>query len=320
MSAKIHFSLTQLDYVMAVHKHGHFAHAAKACNVTQPTLSMQIQKLEEDLGVVLFDRSKKPILLTDAGKVLIEQFQTILFEAKKIENLLEQNETKKTQGELNLGVIPTIAPYLLPRLLPVLEKQYPEMSLNIFELQTHRIIEALESDEIDVGLLATPLKIDKIFEHALYYESFSVLCQKKHELAFTKKAKYSQLKYNDIWLLEEGHCLRHQIMDVCSIKQNHNSKRKFKFESGSLETLKNLVSSYGGYTLLPKLATDDIGKNTLLIPFERPIPAREIGLVYLRQHYKTDLIEALADSILKAIPDEVRALRPKDLDVLNVEP
>lgn len=319
MITKLNFSLTQLEYVLAVHKHGHFAKAAEACHVTQPTLSMQIQKLEEDLGLKIFDRSKKPILLTEAGKKIIEQIQAVLHEAKKIEGIILSSHGEKTQGVLNLGVIPTIAPYLLPQLLPVLEELYPDLELHISELQTHRIIESLDNDEIDVGILATPLKIERIFEHALYYEPFSVLCRKGHELCHSKKVKYNSLKFNDIWLLTEGHCLRNQILDICSIKQEKIIKRKYQFESGSLETLKNLVDSYGGYTLLPALATDSIGSHSHLIPFERPIPAREVGLVYRREHYKTELIEALGEAILQSIPEEIRKTRPKDLDVLPVE-
>lgn len=319
MLNSIQFSLTQLEYVMSVYRLGHFAKAAEACHVTQPTLSMQIQKLEDDLGVIIFDRSKKPILLTQVGQNLIEQIQTVLFEAKKIESIVQAKKSDKIHGQLILGVIPTIAPYLLPLLLPILEASVPDLELNIKEMQTHRIIEALNADEIDLGILATPLKISKIIEYPLYYEPFSVLCKKGHELSASKKVKYDKLKFNDIWLLEEGHCLRNQIMNVCSVKKGKISHRQFQFESGSLETLKNLVNKFGGYTLLPQLATEFIGNQAQLIPFERPIPAREIGLVYRREHYKNDLIESLADCILKAIPEEIRKLRQKDLDVLPIE-
>lgn len=318
MNLRSRFSLTQLEYVVAVYKTGHFAKAAAECGVTQPTLSMQIQKLEDDLGVVLFDRSKKPILLTSAGEKMIEQIQTVLFETRKLDDLVSEDEADLVRGDLVVGVIPTIAPYVLPRLLPVIEEKFPEMRLKIMELQTHRIVDALGTDEIDVGLLATPIKIPKVFEYPLFYEPFFVYSRKDHELAQRAKVKYSSLKFDDIWLLEEGHCLRHQVLDVCSIKGD-DSKRRFKFESGSLETLKSLVASYGGYTLLPQLATTGLRAGTEIIPFERPIPAREIGLVYRREHYKTKMIEALGEAILESIPPEVRKLRPRDLDVIPVE-
>lgn len=318
MLSKVNFSLTQLEYVMAVHRHSHFAKAAESCHVTQPTLSMQIQKLEEDLGVVIFDRSKKPVLLTDVGKRVVEQIQAILFEVKKMENIVLQHEESDTQGELTVGVIPTVAPYLLPRLLPTLEKNFPSIQLNLREMQTERIIEALSNDDLDVGILATPLNIPKIFEYPLFYEPFHVLARKGHALAEQKKIKYTSLKMEEMWLLEEGHCLRNQIIDICAAKKEKPSLRKYRFESGSLETLKNLVDSYGGYTLLPQLATDRIGSHTRLISFERPIPAREIGLIYRREHYKSDLIEALGESVLNSIPEDLRKIRPKDLNVIPV--
>lgn len=318
MSSKVNFSLTQLEYVMAVHKHGHFAKAAEACFVTQPTLSMQIQKLEEDLGVVIFDRSKKPILLTRVGKKLITQMQAVLFEAKKIETLIQQERKGAKQGSLMVGVIPTVAPYLLPRLLPVCEEMFPDVELTLKEMQTDQILKALDEDEIDVGILATPTQVAKMFEFSLYYEPFYVLCDKNHDYAQSKKIKYQNLSMDDVWLLEEGHCLRNQVLDICSIKKNKGERRRYNFESGSLETLKNLVDTYGGYTLLPHLATDQIGDHSQVVQFERPIPAREIGLVYRREHYKSDLIESLGEAILKAIPEELRKIRQKDLDVLPI--
>jgi LysR family hydrogen peroxide-inducible transcriptional activator len=318
MAAKINFSLTQLEYVLAVHKYGSFSEAAKQCHVTQPTLSMQVQKLEEELGTVIFDRSKKPILLTEKGKQLIEQMQAVMNEAKKIESLLEAAGGDMLRGELTLGIIPTVAPYLLPRLLPVVEKMFPELKLKILELQTHRIVSSLSDDTIDLGILAIPLGIPKVHEVALYWEPFSVLCRKNHEMARVKKMKYSALKSDDIWLLEEGHCLRNQVLDVCAVKPSKGAQRKFQFESGSLETLKNLVSSYGGYTLLPALATESLAPNVALVPFERPVPAREIGLVFRREHYKSHLQDALKKAILQAVPAAVREMKKKDLDILPV--
>ncbi|MEN0058071.1 MAG: hydrogen peroxide-inducible genes activator [Bdellovibrio sp.] len=315
---KMNFSLTQLEYAMAVHRYGHFAKAAEACFVTQPTLSMQIQKLEEELGAIIFDRSKKPILLTQMGKKLIEQMQVVLFEAKKIGSIIQQDKKGTKQGSLVMGIIPTIAPYLLPRLLPVCENLFPDIELQIKEMQTSQILKALDDDEIDVGLLATPTQMNKMFEYALFYEPFYVLCEKKHDYAQLKKVKYQSLGMEDIWLLEEGHCLRNQILDICSTRRGKGVQRRYKFESGSLETLKNLVNQYGGYTLLPSLATENIGSRSQLVPFERPIPAREVGLVYRREHYKSELIEALGEAILKCIPEELRKIRPKDLDVLPI--
>lgn len=319
MLPRIKFSLTQLEYILAVNKYGHFAKAAEACHITQPTLSMQIQKLEEDLGITIFDRSKKPILVTEVGQKVIEQIQNILFEVKKMEGIIQTEQRGQAHGELTIGVIPTIAPYLLPRLLPVIEKMFPAIEMKLMEMQTSRIIEALNNDEIDVGLLATPLGGEKLHEHALYYEPFSVLCKKGQLYSDLKTIKYSALSMSEIWLMEEGHCLRNQIIDICSSRKKRSETRKHQFESGSLETLKNLVDAYGGYTLLPQLATERVGEHSKVIPFERPIPAREIGLVYRREHYKTELIESLAEAILQSIPEQMRKIRPKDLNVVPVD-
>jgi LysR family hydrogen peroxide-inducible transcriptional activator len=313
--SKLNFSLTQIEYALAVHKHGHFAKAALACNVTQPTLSMQIKKLEDDLGVTIFDRSKKPILLTKAGTAIIDQLQTLLFEARKVEVLVQASDSKEIQGQLTVGVIPTVAPYLLPLLLPVLSKKFSKINFKFKEMQTQKIVEALETDEIDVGCLALPLDISKIFEVSLYFEPFLVLCRNDHELSKQKKVKNSLLRGQDVWLLEEGHCFRNQMMDICSVK-SRSAKNQFDFESGSLETLKNIVDSFGGYTLLPALAAENLGSRVKLIPFDRPIPARQIGLSYRRAHFKNELIEALGDAILEAIPAEVQKLRQKDLEVV----
>lgn len=317
MARKINFSLTQIEYVMAVHKHGHFAKAAESCLVTQPTLSMQIKKLEEDLGAPIFDRSKKPILLTETGQALIGQLQTLLHEAKKVGEIIESSGDKRVRGELTVGIIPTIAPYLLPTLFATTEKMSSDLVLDVRELQTHRIVESLENDEIDVGILALPLDLPKIFEFPLYYEPFYVICRSDHELAPLKKLKSSQLKYPDIWLLEEGHCMRNQTLDVCTAKKTL-APRKFKFESGSLETLKNIVQTSGGYTLLPAMALEHIDSKTKVIPFERPIPSRQVGLVYRREHYKAHLIESLGELITQSLPEEIRKLRSKDLEVLKI--
>ena len=318
MESKLNFSLTQLEYVLAVKKHGHFAKAADACFVTQPTLSMQIQKLEESLGTIIFDRSKKPVLLTATGQKLVEQMQAVVQEAKKLSAIIETSQSGTLEGSIVVGVIPTVAPYLIPRLLPVIEKMHPKISLKIFEMQTHKILEALDEDSIDVGILATPTNQTNIFERHLFWEPFSILCRKDHALAKLKHAKYSSLKSEDIWLLEEGHCMRHQVLDICSTMRKKGTSPTFQFESGSLETLKRLVDSYGGYTLIPHLAHDLLGQNVKLIPFERPIPARQIGLVSRRNHYKASLLDGLEAALLASIPEVLLKIKAKDLDVIPI--
>ncbi|MCX6126804.1 MAG: hydrogen peroxide-inducible genes activator, partial [Proteobacteria bacterium] len=258
----------------------------------------QVQKLEEELNTVIFDRSKKPIILTARGEELLAQMQCIVFEAKKVTAILESHSGQNLKGLLTVGIIPTVAPYLLPKLLPVIEKKYPDLSLKILELQTHSVIEALNSDAIDLGIVAIPLKVNHIKEKSLYFENFSVLCQKTHPLAARGRVDYKELKSDDIWLLEEGHCLRNQVLDVCALNESETMRRQFEFESGSLETLKNLVNAYGGYTLLPAFAAETIGSNTVTVHFIDPVPSREIGVVYVREHYKMDLQNALVEAIV----------------------
>lgn len=318
MPFKLNFSLTQLEYVLAVQKYGHFRKAAAACFVTQPTLSMQIQKLEEILGTIIFDRSKKPILLTATGQKLVEQMQSIVHEAKKLGGIIEMSQSGALEGKLTVGVIPTVAPYLIPKLLPVIEKLHPLVKLTIFEMQTDKLIEALGDDSVDVGILATPLETTNMFERHLYLEPFSVLCRRDHPLAKQKRVKYSSLSSSDVWLLEEGHCLRNQVLDICTSMRKKEVEPKYQFESGSLETLKRLVDSFGGYTLLPYLAKDALGPNVKIIEFEQPIPARQIGLVSRRNQYKVNLIDGLESAILKALPEALRKLKTKDLDVLAI--
>ncbi|MCB0482657.1 MAG: hydrogen peroxide-inducible genes activator [Flavobacteriales bacterium] len=319
MQPRLAFSLTQLEYVLALHKYGHFAKAAQMCHVTQPTLSMQIQKLEEQLGTPLFDRSKKPILLTEAGKRVIEQIRNVVFESNKIETMIQHFETEEPQGDLNLAIIPTIAPYILPRVLPLLETLAPKLNFHILEMHTDQIVAALDEDEIDVGLLATPLGLSRLYEEPIFYEPFAIFCHKNHALAHSKQIGYRDLKYQDIWLLNEGHCLRDQVLDICALRDKGNSNPQFRFESGSLETLKRIVNSYGGYTLLPELALDALGSKTQVIRFKKPIPGREVGLVYRRKHHKIDLIRLLAKALNKCIPKTLKSIEKKDLDVIPVQ-
>ena len=319
MAERLNFSLTQLEYVLALHRFGHFAKAAKACHVTQPTLSMQIQKLEEQLGAVLFDRSKKPILLTDVGRALIDQIQVAVMESRKIGSLVRRASDQEPSGELSVGVIPTLAPYVLPRVLPLIEKRFPKITLVLNEMQTHQIVSALQADEIDAGILATPLGSANLIEIPVFYEPFVVLGHRGHPLLAKKSVRYPELTHDDLWLLSEGHCLRGQVLDLCELQRRKNPNPHYRFESGNLETLKNLVDAYGGYTLLPTLAADRIGPNSKIVPFRNPAPGREVGVVYLRKHYKAPLIQLLAEAIRASMPKALTNLTRKDLDVLPVE-
>ncbi len=312
-------SISQLEYALAVEKHLHFGKAARDCHVTQPTLSMQLQKLEDELGVALFDRSKKPILITDAGKNILEQARVVLREYKQMVSLASRRGDD-VSGDFRLAIIPTLSPYLLPLFLGSFARQYPKVNLRIEEMQTDRIVAALEQDDIDAGLLVTPLNHAQLIEHALFYEPFLVYAPKDHKLAKQRSQKVAEtdLEASDVWLLDEGHCLRNQVVRLCGRRKENAALANVRFTGGSIETLKRLVETTGGYTLVPYLAAAKNNSTAVLREFTRPIPAREISLVFRRQVYKLPIVEALEDSILAAIPAELRKIRKKDLEVVAI--
>jgi len=302
-------TLTQLEYLVALDQHRHFGKAARACHVSQPTLSMQIQKLEADLGVVFFDRSHQPLLPTSEGVALIDQARTVLSEARRLTQL-SQEDINEVKGELRLGVIPTIAPYLTPLFLERMSRQHPKLTLYVDELQTHQIITALENETLDVGLLATPLKATGLEEQKLFLEPFSLFVRKSHPLAKKKTVSEDDLDGAQMWLLSEGHCLRSQILRFCSLKSSHSVLKNVRIEAGNLETLQRLVESGSGYTLLPWLATRQrFSEHTHTIPFRSPVPQRQVSLVWRRTQLKRKAIEALAKAIVQSLPHELIELQ-----------
>jgi LysR family hydrogen peroxide-inducible transcriptional activator len=317
--AKLNFTLTQLEYMLAVHQYGHFAKAAEACFVTQPTLSMQLQKLEESLGVTLFDRSKKPIRLTLEGEAILECVKSTLSEAKKIESSLKKLNSSELEGELRIGVIPTIAPYLLPKALKVIFDKLPKLELRIFELQTSQILEKIKTDNLDAGIMAVPILDHPIQQIHLYYEPFHVYCGKKHPFAALKKIDPKKLTTEDIWLLEEGHCLRTQVLEICSSVKHKKSDRKLQFESGNLDMISELIHSVGGYTLIPSMAKESLSHRGVIVPITTPAPSREVGIVFSRQHYKFRLIQAFSGTLIESLPSEIKSLATKKLNLIPVE-
>ena len=278
-------SITQLQYLLAVDKNRHFGKAAKECHVSQPSLSTQLQKLEDELETILFDRSKKPILPTEKGIRIINQARKVLREHEKLMEMAS-NENDELGGSFKLAVIPTLSPYIIPYFVKSFARKYPKVNLEIEEYQTHEIIRLLENDSIDAGLLVTPLKEERIIERALFFEPFHLYVSKEHPLYKKKKVKESDLDGNDVWLLDEGHCFRDQVIKICSLKKNSAAKIKnITFKSGNLETLKNLIRQGSGYTLLPQMATSNLSKHekeNMLKSFSKPVPTREVSLVHSR--------------------------------------
>lgn len=313
-------TITQLEYVLAVDKFRHFGKAAKACNVTQPTLSMQLQKAEEELGVVIFDRSKNPILPTDEGQQIIAQARLVLREYKKIFSIIDANKDE-VRGEFRLGVIPTLAPYVIPLFAGNFVQKYPNVVLTIEEYKTEDIIELLGKDEIDAGLLVTPIQGETFIERVLFHEPFSVFASHDHPLLKKSKIKDKDLDISDVWLLNEGHCFRQQVLNLCKLSRDHGLHDNLKFESGNLETLKNMVLNSSGYTLLPHLAVINLSKEEMLHvrDFQTPVPTREVSLVHNRIFLKEKIITALEESIIEHLPESLTSMKKKNYEIISID-
>lgn len=290
-------TITQLQYVLAVAEYQNFTLAAEKTYVTQPTLSMQIQKLEDELDILIFDRSKKPIQLTEIGSKIVEQAKNIVKESFRIKDIVDQQKGY-VGGEFKVGIIPTVMPTLLPMFLKNFIKKYPKINLKIEELNTETIIARLEDGHLDAAIAATPLENENIKERVLYYEPFVAYIPEGHRLEKNKKITPADLDIDDILLLEDGHCFRNSVVNICksvkSLKDDH-----FQLESGSFETMIKLANEGLGMTLLPYLHTmelHDKEKNRLHY-FEEPNPAREVSLIYHKSELKLHIIEALRDVI-----------------------
>ncbi len=294
----------QLEYITALDTYRHFATAADKCFVTQPTLSMQIKKLEEELEVVLFDRTKQPVIPTEQGKQVIAQARVVLQEAAKIENLI--NDLKQqVKGVLRIGLIPTVAPYLLPLFAGNFKVTYPDVELIVEEAVTEKIEKMLEQDTLDVGIVVTPLHNNQIIEHPIYYEEMLIYHHAGHPVAQQPVIKVNEIDPNEIWLLGDGHCFRNQVINFCDLKNIKTSQLPFKFEAGSIDTLMKIIDREGGYTLIPELAALEKEGSKQIKSFDGITPLREVSLVYTRKFAKTRLIELLAESIKQSVPGKL---------------
>lgn len=300
-------TITQLKYIIAVDNHRHFARAAESCFVTQPTLSMQIHKLEEELGITIFDRSRKPLQPTDIGIQILEQARIVINEEKRIYEVIQEHKGE-IAGNFRLAIIPTVASTLLPRFLKCFISQYPKVSLEIEELQTKVILERLKNGLLDAAILATPLDQDGIIEKPLYYEPFMAYTPMDHRLFKEKFIDNSDLISDDILLLHEGHCFRNSVINLCTSLFNKKNNTGVKLESGSFETLIKLSKQGFGMTLVPYLKAIEL-KNVepkgTIKPFSNPQPVREISLIHHRTHLKISIIEALAKCVQENVPEHM---------------
>lgn len=295
----------QLEYIVAVDTHRHFVTAAQKCFVTQPTLSMQLKKLEEDLGVTLFDRTKQPIIPTEVGSQIIAQARRILSETNKIDEIIRAyNDT--VSGNITIGIIPSLAPYLIPLFIGNFTKKYPEVEIKIVELLTDEIIRQLKIETIDVGILVTPLHEQGIIEQPLFYEEMTIFANNTHPFCNQNSIKVKELASPDLWLLNNGHCFRSQVINLCNYQNEaQSSSDHFEYESGSLETIKKLVAIEGGYTLMPELALDDSNKHTVT-KYLDDSPLREVSLVYTRNYAKKRILNLITEEINNVIPEKMK--------------
>lgn len=291
-------TLQQLRYIVALDNLRHFGEAADACMVTQPTLTMQLKKLEDEMGVLLFDRSRSPVRTTATGAIVVNHARKMLMEADKLFGEINGIHTQ-INGKFRLGVIPTLAPYLLPRFLPGFLTKFKETELDIREMQTSYIIEGLKENKIDIGLLVTPLEDHDLREIPIFNEPFLFFGQKDNRAT---EIDAENLPTSGLLLLEEGHCFRSQMLEICS----HNDRSgipRLHYLSGSIETLKALVRQGLGYTLIPALSGKE-DDQSYIRPFKSPIPTREVSLVVHNSFVRERLLEVLRTNILESLPTE----------------
>lgn len=294
--------------------HRHFAEAAAHCHVTQPTLSMQVHKLEQELGIKLFDRSKQPVIPTEAGKDIIRQAKKVLAEVSVIDDIV-QTRKDVLKGQLKVGIIPTLAPYLLPLFVQSFTRKYPQVKLVVNEMTTDFLIERLREGKIDVAILVTPLQEPGIREYNLFYEELLAYVSKKNSLYDKQYVLSKDIDPQKLWLLEEGHCFRSQIVNLCELRKAGKEGTLFEYEAGSIETLRRMVEVNDGITILPELATMDLkaSQTQLLRKFKNPPPMREVSLVVHRDYMKKRMIELLRQEIIASIPEKIRKNKPTNV-------
>ncbi|SHN37740.1 hydrogen peroxide-inducible genes activator [Mucilaginibacter sp. OK098] len=307
-------TITQLEYIVAVDTYRSFVAAAEKCFVTQPTLSMQVQKLEDTLGVKLFDRSKQPVTPTEIGIEIITQARILLAESEKIKEIISDRQ-KELSGELKVGIIPTIAPYILPKILHGFIEKYPQVKLIVWEQTTEQIIEQLKLGMIDCGILSTPLHESNLTELPVFYENFVAYVSKNSKLSKKKSIVPDDIDMEEIWILNEGHCMREQVLNICQRRKATQGFKHFEYNTGSVETLKRMVDQNNGATILPELALSDLNEKQLdkVRYFKSPEPAREVSIVIQRNFLKRRMIEALKNEILEFLPKRMKSKKKKEV-------
>jgi LysR family hydrogen peroxide-inducible transcriptional activator len=303
-------TIQQLEYIIAVDNYRHFAKAAEACYVTQPTLSMMIQKLEDELDVKIFDRSAHPVEPTNTGKKILEQARVSLRHFYQIKEVVD-NEKNILTGDFKLGIIPTIAAYIVPELLRCMSETTTGINLNLQETPTAEIVESLLNGKLDGGLAATPLNHPMLVEIPIYYEKFYAYVSPIEGLFENEEVDLSEVDINAVWLLENIHCLRGQIVKLCQMKREQDKAKttKIKYESGSMDTLINIVDYNGGLTIIPEMTAMGLpeDKQGNLRRLKGDMAVREVSLIvsqdFVRQKMANEIVEMIKKSVPKSMQD-----------------
>lgn len=297
-------TLQQLEYIVAVFRYRHFAKAADYCNVTQPTLSSMVQKLEDELGVKIFDRKTNPITVTPAGKLVIEQAWRTLQRARRVKETVEEQK-HSLSGTVNIGILPTIAPYLIPRFFPQMMDKYPDLKLKVSEMKTSDIARALLHDDIDAAIVARHDELEGFDATPLFYERYFAYVAESDQLFAHERIKVSDLNGEYLWLLDEGHCFRDQLVKFCKLKSATVGRSAYSL--GSIETFMRIVESGKGVTFIPELATLQLTdeQRRLVRPFAIPVPSRNVLLLTGKHFIRHTLRDAIVQEIQAAVPREM---------------
>ena len=297
-------TITQLKYTLAVAEFGNFTTASEKCFVTQPTLSMQVQKLEDELGITIFNRSTKPLQVTEIGGKVLSQARKIVEESSRMNDVISQ-EKGIIGGTLKVGIIPTVSSTLLPLFLNIFIKKHKNVELSIEEYNTDTISKKLEDNTIDCAIAATPLNNSKIIERPLYYEPFVAYVPEHHFLSGNKSLELEDLTNSNLLILEDGHCFRNQVLNLCSLG---DLNKQYELKSGSFETLINLSNNGPWMTIIPYLHSNNLSSKNIqnIIPFDDPAPAREISMIYSKSQLKLPVINALMGTISSVIRGQIK--------------
>lgn len=301
-------NIQQLEYIIAVDNHRHFSKAAEASFVTQPTLSMMIQKLEDELGVKIFDRSQLPVQPTEIGRRIIDQARVSVAQVNQIREIINE-EKGLVKGVFRLGIIPTVSPYLLPKLMHVHSSNKHDIRIVIQELTTSQILQQLSNDTLDGAILATPLKEDFVVEYPLYYEKFFAYVSPLEKSLYAKTSlDEADLAAAKLWMLDEVHCFRTQILHLCNLRKKRGNASIFSYEAGSIDTLINIVDKNEGLTVIPEMALANLSEKQAknVRPFKNSTPVREISLITRKDFLRERLIGIITDEIKSAVPDALK--------------